>query len=79
MKQIERSVFKTLIIKWWNFNKSYINNDLIRFLKKKKTMIWYALYILYAWLLNLSHFLFTFYLILRAHFNLEKTLGQELA
>ena len=47
--------------------------------KKKKTMIWYALYILYAWLLNLSHFLFTFYLILRAHFNLEKTLGQELA
>ena len=36
MKQIERSVFKTLIIKWWNFNKSYINNDLIWFLKIKK-------------------------------------------
>ena len=42
-------------------------------------MTWYALYILYVWLLNLSHFLITFYLILGAHFNLEKTLGQELA
>ena len=47
MKQIERSVFKTLIIKWWNFNKSYIKNDLIWFLKKKKKLWFDMPYISY--------------------------------